>query len=271
MKLTVNKEEVFASTGGRAFDKKKPLIIFLHGSGFDHTVWMLQTRYFAFHGYSVLALDLPGHGLSKGKSLSSIESMAEWLIDVIESLGCNEASIVGHSQGCLIGLECAARYPKIIKSLSLMGGSGNMPVNPILLNLAEKNDNKVVNLMMDWCHGPAGHFGTHSIPGMSHMNIGSALMTKKNLKHTLGVDLSACNNYIKGFEVAEKLLLPVLIILGDKDKMCPLKAGKKLTSIIKNSEMHIIKNCGHMMHLEEASKTLAILKKFIKSNYSASK
>ena len=79
MKLTVNKEEVFASTGGRPFDKNKPLVIFLHGSGFDHTVWMLQTRYFAFHGYSVLALDLPGHGLSKGKCLTSIEDMAEWI------------------------------------------------------------------------------------------------------------------------------------------------------------------------------------------------
>ena len=267
MKLTVNKEEVFASTGGRPFDKNKPLVIFLHGSGFDHTVWMLQTRYFAFHGYSVLALDLPGHGLSKGKCLTSIEDMAEWIKNVIDVTDCKEASLVGHSQGCLIGLECASRFPKTIKTLSLMGGSGSMPVNPILLDLAENNNHKVVDLMMDWCHGPAGQFGTHSIPGMSHINIGSAIMTNKPLKETLCVDLHACNNYVNGFEVAKNLTLPVLMILGELDKMCSLKVGAKLSTVIKNSNMHILKNCGHMMHLEEADKTLDILKKFIINNY----
>ena len=66
MKFQVNNNEVYASTGGRPFDKNKPLIIFVHGSGLTHMTWVLQTRYFAFHGYSVLALDMPGHGLSGG-------------------------------------------------------------------------------------------------------------------------------------------------------------------------------------------------------------
>ena len=48
MKFTVNNKEVFASTGGRPFDKNKPLIIFIHGSGLSHITWVLQTRYFAF-------------------------------------------------------------------------------------------------------------------------------------------------------------------------------------------------------------------------------
>ena len=267
MKFQVKNNEVFASTGGRPFDKKKPTIIFLHGSGFDHTVWMLQTRYFAFHGYSVLALDIPGHGLSLGDSLTSIEDMADWLNDVIEALDIKVVSLVGHSQGCLISLEYAARHPMKIKSLSLMGASGSMPVNPLLIQLAKNNDSKVVDLMMDWCHGPAGHFGTHSIPGLNHIHIGSALMQKKSLQNTLALDLQACNNYVNGFESAKKLSLPVLIILGDQDKMCPVKVGKKLAAVIKNSQTHIIKNCGHMMHLEEADTTLDVLKKFIKLNF----
>ena len=267
MKFNINNQEVFASTGGRPLDKKKPLIIFFHGSGFDHTVWMLQTRYFAFHGYSVLALDLPGHGLSKGNCLTSIEEMAEWVKKVLDVGESKEASLVGHSQGCLISMECASRYPDSIKTISLMGGSGSMPVNSILLELAEKNDNKVVDLMMDWCHGPAGQFGTHSIPGMSHMNIGSAIMSNKSLQKTLSVDLHACNKYVNGFKIAENLKLPVLSILGDQDKMCSLKAGKKLAMKIKNINMYVIKNCGHMMHLEEADKTLSILKNFILSKH----
>ena len=49
-------------------------------------VWVLQTRYFAFRGYSVLAVDLPGHGLSSGESLKTIEEMGNWVGDVLEQL-----------------------------------------------------------------------------------------------------------------------------------------------------------------------------------------
>ena len=86
MKFKVNGHEVFASTGGRPFDKKKPLIIFVHGSGLTHITWVLQTRYFAFHGYNALAIDLPGHGLSSGESLKSIEEMADWVNNVIDAV-----------------------------------------------------------------------------------------------------------------------------------------------------------------------------------------
>ena len=62
MYIDVRGRRAFATTGGKPFDSSKPVVLFLHGSGLDHTFWGLQTRYFAHHGYSVLALDLPGHG-----------------------------------------------------------------------------------------------------------------------------------------------------------------------------------------------------------------
>ena len=137
MKFKVDDHEVYASTGGRPFDKNKPLIIFVHGSGLTHMTWVLQTRYFAFHGYSCLALDMPGHGLSGGESLKSIEEMADWISKVIDSVGFKEASLVGHSQGCLVTVECTARYPDKIKTLSLMGGAGAIPMNLSLIHISE--------------------------------------------------------------------------------------------------------------------------------------
>ena len=269
MKFNVNGSQVFASTGGRPFDKNKPLIVFIHGSGLTHMCWVLQTRYFAFHGYSVLAVDLPGHGLSEGQSLTSIEDMADWIKDVIHAVGFTEASLVGHSQGCLVAIECAARNPNMIKTISLMGGAGAIPMNPMLLELAENNNPKAVDLMMDWAHGPAGHLGGHPVPGLYHLNTGSMLVQSKEIKDTLGVDFRACDNYKIGFESAKKIKVPTLSILADKDKMCPVKEGKKLADLIEGSEVHIIQNCGHMMLLEEADKTLAILKRFILENYPA--
>ena len=142
MKFKVRGIDTFASTGGRPFDKNKPLIIFVHGSGLSHMVWVLQTRYFAFRGYSVLAVDLPGHGLSSGESLKTIEEMGNWVGDVIGAVGCKEASLVGHSQGCLVTMECVAQHPEKIKTLTLMGGASAIPMNPELLKLAEESNPK---------------------------------------------------------------------------------------------------------------------------------
>ena len=148
-----------------------------------------------------------------------------------------------------------------------MGGAGAIPMNPELLSLAENSDPKAVDLMMDFAHGPSGHFGGHPVPGLYHLNTGSMLVQSKEIKDTLGVDFRACENYANGFEAAKKLKLPTLSILADKDRMCRLKDGQKLANHITGSEVHIIKNCGHMMLLEEADQTLAILKKFILEKY----
>ena len=267
MQINLRNKKVFASTGGRPFDKDKPCIIFLHGSGFDHTIWMLQTRYFAFHGYSVLALDLPGHGLSQGESLKSIEAMSDWLKEVIDILGCKDISLVGHSQGCLVSIEFASQNPDRIKTITLMGGSDKIPVNQLLLDLAKKNDPKVVKIMMDWSHSHAAHYGSHPIPGMNHINIGKSIILKNSIQDTLATDLNACNNYKNGVDAAKKIMLPVLFIVGNQDKMCPINQSKETAKYIKKSQIKIINNCGHMMLLEKADETLSILKKFINENY----
>jgi len=56
MQLGVNGKTVFAATGGKEFDPAKPAMLFLHGAGMDHTVWMLLARWFAHRGFGVLAV-----------------------------------------------------------------------------------------------------------------------------------------------------------------------------------------------------------------------
>ena len=66
MYITVNNAPLFAYTAGKTYDPKKPSVVFIHGVLNDHSVWILQSRYFANHGHNVLAIDLPGHGKSGG-------------------------------------------------------------------------------------------------------------------------------------------------------------------------------------------------------------
>ena len=164
-------------------------------------------------------------------------------------------------------MECVAQHSEKIKTLTLMGGASAIPMNPELLRLAEESNPKAVDLMMDFAHGPAGHFGGHPVPGLYHLNVGSMIVQNKEIKDTLGVDFRACDNYKNGPEIAKKLDLPTLSILGAQDRMCRLKDGKILADYIKGSEVKIIEDCGHMMLLEEADQTLEILKKFIAEHY----
>jgi pimeloyl-ACP methyl ester carboxylesterase len=69
-------------------------IIFVHGTGMDHTVWTLFSRYFLRHGRDVLSVDLPGHGKSEGPLLDSIELLSANLLDYLDSRNINKFSII---------------------------------------------------------------------------------------------------------------------------------------------------------------------------------
>lgn len=150
MKLSVNGAEVFVATGGREFDKSLPAVVFIHGAGFDHSTWALHTRWFAHHGFSVLAPDLPGHGRSAGPSLSSIAEMADWTAALLDAAGAAKAHLIGHSMGSLISLETAARHPDKVSALSLIGTAATMTVGPDLLKAAEANSQDANDMVSIW-------------------------------------------------------------------------------------------------------------------------
>src|SRR3954469_12938976 len=128
MQLSVNGLQIFVATGGREFDLSQPTIVLLHGAGFDHTTWALHSRWFAHHGYGVLAPDLPGHGRSAGAPLSTIAEMADWTASLLDAAGIAKTSLVGHSMGSLISLETAARPPAKVSALHLIGTAAAMTV-----------------------------------------------------------------------------------------------------------------------------------------------
>lgn len=259
MDLISQGENIHAASGGKPFDAGKPCIVFLHGAGMDHTVWALQTRYFAHHGFSVLALDLPGHGKSSGKPRSSIAAWADWLAAYLADAKLSHVHLVGHSMGALIALETAARHPTLIKAIALLGVAPKMPVHPDLLALADRNDPKAFDLITDWGHGRTGHFGGHRVPGLWHRG-GSTRLLAQSHAGALGLDLAACNAYGEGEASAKAVRCKALLVLGTEDRMTPARAGQKLASLISGAEVVLIPGAGHMMMLEAPDETLKALK-----------
>jgi len=250
---------VFVSTGGFDFDEKKPSILLMHGSGLTHIVWSLHEQFYASQGFNILSIDLPGHGNSEGPALKSIEEISNWIKSLMEKINISKITIVGHSQGCLVGIDFASRYSDLISNLVLVTGSYKMPVNQDLIDLAEAGDEKAVLLMMKW-----GYEGSKAFIGGNPVK--KIINSSREIREILAVDLNACNNYKTGKESLEKINCPTLCIFGDLDKMVPLKVGNKMAELIKNSETKVISNCGHMIIFEKAFEMRKLVKEFLIKN-----
>ena len=258
MEFTVDDKAVFAATGGRPFDPAQPTVVFVHGAAMDHTVWALQTRYFAHHGRNVLALDLPGHGRSAGPPFNKMADMADWVIRGLDALKIETAQLVGHSMGSLVVLEAAARHPDRVTGLALLGTSVPMPVTDALLSAAEAGDHSAFDMVTLWGLSRDGQVGGNRAPGL-WMTGGGLRLLERSGEGVMFAAMTACNDYTHGLHSAAKVQCPTLLVLGDRDAMTPPKAAKALAAAIPKSETVVLKGCGHMMMAEQPDPVLDAL------------
>lgn len=258
MELTVDGRAVFAATGGESFDAALPAVVFVHGAGMDRTVWSLEARYLAHHGHAVLAVDLPGHGRSAGPALGSIEDMGEWIGRVMDAQGLAQAALVGHSMGALVVLEAAARMPRCVTRLGLVGIASAMPVHPDLLAAARDNRALASELITSWGFGQSGHIGRNASPGLWMMG-GAYRLLENAPAGVLANDLAACAAYRGAPAAAAKIACPTLLLLGADDRMTPAKKGRELAAAIKDAECRVLPGVGHMVMAEAPDQTIDAL------------
>ena len=245
MIFQIENKNIHASDAGQGIDLGKETIVFLHGSGLSHIVWSLTEQFFSNKNFNVLSVDLPGHGNSDGPCLDTIEKIADWLEQVFISLNLEKLTLVGHSQGCLEILEYASKYKNRLKKIVFIGGSNKMPVHSDLIDLAKNGDSDAVKLMMKW-----GYEGSKKFIGGNPVE--KIIQSPRDIREILAVDLVACNNYKNGTDAAKSIECPSLFIFGSLDKMVNLEAGKKFSNLVKDSTVHVIEGCGHMIMIEKA-------------------
>src|ERR1700744_4997943 len=258
MLLTVNGAEAFVATGGREFDATLPTIVLLHGAGFDHTTWALHSRWFAHHGFGLLAPDLPGHGRSTGKPLATIAEMADWTAGLLDAAGAAKGRFVGHSMGSLIARETAARHPTKVSGLSLIGTAATMTVGPDLLKAAEANEHAAIDMVSIWGLGFQAELGGSLAPGL-WMHSGAQRVLEQCKPGVLFNDIAACNAYQGALTAAAKVAVPVTLVLGERDMMTPAKAGKALAAALPNPRPVVRRGAGHMMMVERPDELLEAL------------
>ncbi|MEM5382590.1 alpha/beta hydrolase [Paraburkholderia phymatum] len=268
MIVDVNGKPAYAYTGGKAFDAALPAAVFIHGAEHDHSVWALQTRYFAHHGFNVLAVDLPGHHRSAGPALTNIGAMAGWLAALLDALGVARAFVAGHSMGSLVALDFAARYPSRATHIALVATAVPMAVSDTLLDAAREREPDAIEMVNQWSHSTIAAKPSCPAPGFWLHGMNQRLMERVSatgeaqLFHT---DFSACNTYTDGLGRAAQVTCPVRLIVGRRDLMTPPRAAKALADALREAGVPvdtITLDAGHALMTEQPDATLDALYTF---------
>lgn len=268
MMLDVNGHATFCYTGGKPFDSSKPTVVFLHGVLNDHSVWILQTRYFAHHDWNVLAPDLPGHCKSAGQPPRSVEEAAGFVLALLDAAGVKKAALVGHSFGSLTALQAASMAPERISHLVLVGTAFPMKVSPGLLDNSLNQPMKAIEMVNTFSHSTLAPPPSALGPGTWLYGGAKALMkrvlasnTQTNLFHT---GFKACDDYRGGEVAMDKLQCPVLFILGRNDSMTLPKMAQSLVQKAKNGRT-VMLEAGHDLMAEAPDGVLFAIRDFLKA------
>jgi len=264
--IPVQDAHLYAYTGGKPFAPERPTVVFIHGALGDHSVWILQSRYFANHGYNVLAIDLPGHCKSTGDAPETVEQAAQTVLALLDALGVQKAAIAGHSLGSLIALEVASRWPQRVSHLALLGTAFPMRVSAALLDAAQNAPLKGIDMVNAFSHSTMAPPPSSLGPGTWLHGVGRALMrrvlasnTKVNVFYR---SFKACDAYEGGEKAMAAVQCPTLFILASNDQMTLPKNAQSLVALARHGKVCMVP-AGHSLMEEAPEQVLGALREFL--------
>ncbi|MDB5966577.1 MAG: acoC [Polaromonas sp.] len=270
MYLTVNGHTTYCYTGGKAFDAARPTLVFLHGVLNDHSVWILQSRYLANHGWNVLAVDLPGHCKSAGDAPASVEEAAAFVGALLDAAGVARAALVGHSWGSLIALEAATLLKDRITHLVMVGTAYPMKVSPALLEASLNEPQKALTMISVFSRStlapPPSALGPGTWVYGASMALGRRVLSSNPTVNVFHRGFKACDSYAHGEAAMAAITCPVLFVLGALDQMTQAKAAGLLLAAARagGKEVQTVSlQTGHHQMTEAPEDTLFAIRDFI--------
>ena len=272
MQLTVQGASTYCYTGGKAFDASKPTVVFLHGVLNDHSVWGLQSRYLANHGWNVLAVDLPGHCRSEGEAPASVEAGAEFVAHLLDAAGVQRAALVGHSWGSLIALEAASRLKDRVTKLVLVGTASPMKVSPQLLDDSLHQPEKAIHAItvFSWSTlaPPPSLLGPGTWVWGASKALARRVLASNRQVNVFHRGFQACDRYANGEQAITQVTCPILFVLGGGDQMTQPRAAQPLVKAAREAGRTVQVRelpVGHHQMAETPDATLQALKDFLQA------
>jgi pimeloyl-ACP methyl ester carboxylesterase len=272
MDIVVNGAKTYCYTGGKAFDPAKPTAVFIHGVVSDHSVWTLQTRYMAHHGWNVLAVDLPGHCRSEGEAPSSVEEGATFVAGLLDAAGVRKAALIGHSWGSLIALEAASRLKERISHLVLVGTAAPMKVGAALLEASLHEPEKAIRMINVFSRNtlapPPSALGPGTWVFGTFIALNRRVLRSNPKVNVFHRGFKACDSYANGENAIAQVECPILFLLGAHDQMTLAKAAQPLIDRAKQAGKRYqvsLLPLGHHQMTETPDEALFAIRDFLKA------
>lgn len=193
--------------------------------------------------YNIYALDLPSHNKSDEFSEHTLELYVDVVRKFIEQLDLKDIILGGHSLGGAVIQSYYFKYPSEVVALFLIGTGGRLRVLPSILKMVKNNFPRFIESMDD--------------------NLKNEFL--KTDPEVIFNDFKICD----GFDTLDKTALiniPCLILVGKEDIMTPVKYSEFFHKKIRNSELVIIENAGHLAMIEQPKKLNEAIENYI-NNY----
>ena len=246
----------------KTYGQGDPVFVLLHGFGASLFSWHEVTAPLAEMG-TVIAYDRPAFGLTErplewdGESPYSQESQMELAIGLMDTLGIEQAILVGNSAGGTISMLTTLKYPERVQSLILVDpavyAGGGAPawsrpllgtpqmrhLGPLVARQIQTRGPELVELA--W-HDPAKI--TPEILEGYQKPLRVDNWDKALWELTISSRESGLAERLSEFD------LPVLVITGDDDRIVPTEQSLRLAEEIPNAQLAVIPQCGHVPHEE---------------------
>ncbi len=233
----------------------------VHGFGGSLETWGCNLAVLADGGWTVAALDLPGHGASSTDVGSgSLEELAATVQGYMDAVGIGRAHLVGHSMGAAVCLALLDRAPERVGSLTLIGPAGiGRKINAdYIRGFIGADSRETLEPLMRLLFA-APDFAVAEL-------VAEALRFKGREGATAALARIAGSRYAgtrAGGALRELAgTVPTMVIWGAADVVIPPPAPGEFEA--PGVELHLLAGRGHMVHVEAADEVNRLLTGFLR-------
>ena len=242
-------------------DKKIP-IVFIHGVGLTHQIWQPQLDY--FRDNTTISYDILGHGKTPlNKSSINFDDFSEQLINLMNELKFDKIHLIGFSIGSLIARNFATKYNNRLKTLTLLcsifkRSEQQQKVVVDRFNLTKKNFKLSKQALKRWFTDEYLEKNPETYKKIS------SILEKNNMENFLRVYKLFV--FHKDDEIFQNIKVNTLVMTGENDLGSTVDMSKKLSDVINNSQLKVVKNGKHLCGIECADDVNMTIKNFIEQN-----
>ena len=228
-----------------------PVIILIHGFPFNKSMWNGQVAAL-MDNYRVIAYDIRGHGNSdSGIDDFFVELFVNDLIRLMENLGIEKPILCGLSLGGYIALSAVLKYPArfdglILNDTQCIADTPEIKENrcTAIIRIKEKGVEQYADEIIKNLFAPESFINRGNvIAEVKEMIISTPKQSLCNTLHALAERKETCTQL-------PEINIPVLIMVGEEDKITPIAVAQQLHEKILNSKLEIIQHAGHLSNLE---------------------